>query len=125
MQKQEDALVGKLSELIPNKIAQYGLFLFSMGWFYGLDDYFEQDWLDEMYGVSFYGSKKNLFFATPYTRQLAYHGIHDMGQMMIDQGLVMGACTQAAKPLKNGWIIGRNFAALFHTFFDEDKVLKI
>ncbi len=122
--QQEKALFTKLDEVIPYKFLQYGLFLFSMGWFQGIEDFYETDWLHEMYGVSLHGSKENRFFATPFTRQLAYHGIHDMGQMMIDRGLVMGACTQVARPLKEGWLIGRNFDFEAGRVFDEDKVLK-
>ncbi len=122
--RQEMALIEKLDEVIPYKFLQYGLFLFSMGWFQGIEDFYQSDWLHEMYGVSLHGSKKNRFFATPFTRQLAYHGIHDMGQMMIDRGLVMGACTQVARPLENGWLIGRNFDFEAGRVFDEDKVLK-
>ena len=107
--KQERALINKLNEVIPSFITQQALFLFSMGWFWGLDDYLQKSWLDEMHGVSLHGSKENLFFSTPFTRQIAYHGIHDMGQMMIDQGLVLGACTQVALKKEKGWIIGRNF----------------
>lgn len=123
--KQEDALIRKLNEVIPYKSLQYGLFFFSMGWFYGLDDYYKKEFIQEMYGVSHYGSKENLYFASPFTRQLAYHGIHDMGQMMIDHGLVLGACTQAATPYQGGgWLIGRNFDFEAGKVFDEDKVLK-
>ncbi len=122
--EQEQALIEKLNEVMPNKFFQYGLFLFSMGWFQGLDSYFEKPWLNEMYGVSLHGSKQNRFFASPYTRQIAYHGIHDMGQMMIDHGLVMGACTQIARPIEKGWLIGRNFDFEGGRVFDEDKILK-
>lgn len=121
---QEKALVDKLDEVIPFKAAQYALFLASMGWFHGLDDFYQKNWIEEMYGVSFYGSKENLYFATPFTRQLAYHGIHDMGQMMIDHGMVLGACTQLAVPRSDGWLIGRNFDFEAGRVFDEDKLLK-
>ncbi|MEM7646834.1 MAG: C45 family peptidase, partial [Pseudomonadota bacterium] len=122
--KQESALLKKINQVIPYSALRYGLFFFSMGWFYGLDQYYEKNWQEEMYGVSLYGSKVNLYFATPYTRQLAYHGIHDMGQMMIDHGLVLGACTQIAMPVDDGWLIGRNFDFEAGPVFDLDKVLK-
>ena len=123
--EQEKALVNKLDQVIPYKILQYALVFFSMGWFYGLDDYFKAEWIHEMYGVSHYGSQKNLFFATPFTRQMAYHGIHDLGQMMIDKGLVLGACTQAAIPRDGkGWLVGRNFDFEAGRIFDEEKILK-
>ncbi len=122
--EQEKSLIEKLDEVMPSKILQYALFLFSMAWFQGLEDYYETEWLHEMYGVSLHGSKQDRFFATPFTRQLAYHGIHDMGQMMIDRGLVMGACTQVARHLEDGWLIGRNFDFEGGRVFDEDKIVK-
>ena len=123
LQKQEDSLLKKLDEIFP-KIAQYGIFFFSMGWFYGLDDYFQENWTQEMYGVSKYAPQGDLYFTSTYTRQLAYHGIHDLGQMMIDHGLVLGACTQILKKNNDSWLIGRNFDFEAGPVFDQDKVLK-
>ncbi len=122
--KQERSLLKKLDEIFPWTPTQYGIAFFSMAWFQGLENYLKANWLEEMYGVSLFGSKERIFFATPFTRQIAYHGIHDMGQMMIDQGFVLGACSQIAIPQDEGWLIGRNFDFEAGRVFDEDKVMK-
>ncbi|MCJ8276015.1 MAG: hypothetical protein HRT44_12115, partial [Bdellovibrionales bacterium] len=122
--QQEQAMVAKLDQIFPSSFLQHALFVMSMGWFNGLDDFFEEHWKREMYGVTLSTPLDRLFFSTIYTRQLAYHGVHDMGQMMIDNGLVLGACTQLAVPKKQGWLIGRNFDFEAGPIFDEDKVMK-
>ncbi len=122
--EQEKSLLKKLEEIFPLKITQYSIALFSMVWFQGLESYLKPQWMDEMYGVSLFAPEKRLFFASAFTRQVAYHGIHDMGQMMIDRGLVLGACSQIAIPDEKGWLIGRNFDFEAGRVFDEDKVIK-
>lgn len=122
--EQEESLKRKIQQIFPSTLFRHALFLFSMIWFHDLEDYIEDSWKEEMYGVTIHTPLDRLYFSTIYTRQLAYHGIHDMGQMMIDSGLVLGACTQVLVPNNEGWVIGRNFDFEAGPVFDEDKVMK-
>jgi len=121
--QQEQVLVGQLRQWIPQtwllKLGVAGL----IAYFYGADEYIRPDDLLEMYGTTQSASREFNFLADPYTRQLAYHGLHEVGQMMVDRGVDMG-CTVAAVPHGKNWIVGRNFDFEGGRIFDEEKIVK-
>jgi hypothetical protein len=93
-------------------------------WFWGADRYFSPADLAEMDGVSRSSPEEFAYLGNAYVRQIYYHGLHEVGQMMVDQtGDDMG-CTVAALPFKQGWVIGRNFDFEGGRIFDADKVMK-
>ncbi|MCC6138574.1 MAG: hypothetical protein IT287_08070, partial [Bdellovibrionaceae bacterium] len=53
-------------------------------YFNGLDKNIPQDYLQEMYGVSQSTASAFNNYAEAYTRQLAYHGLHEVGQRFVD-----------------------------------------
>jgi len=79
--------------------------------------------LEEMYGISQFAGHDMDFLIDPFTKQLALHGLHEVGQMMVDSGLAMG-CTLFRLPTKSGFLIGRNFDFEAGRVFDEEKILK-
>ncbi len=75
-----------------------------------------------MYGISRSAPRKYDYLADPYTRQVAYHGLHEVGQMMVDQGFEEGmACTVIAVKRGRQWILGRNFDFEGGRIFDKEK----
>ena len=95
-----------------------------MAIFEGLEDSVDTHMKEEMWGVSQSASKDFNFIASPYARQLAYHGIHEVGQMFVDLAPLEGACTFVSYPVANKWIVGRTFDFEGGKIFDEEKVLK-
>jgi hypothetical protein len=122
--RQEKALFDRLREIFPGalllKVLQVGM----IRWFWGADRFFPPEDLEEMDGVSRSSPPEFAYLGNAYVRQIYYHGLHEVGQMMVDQtGDDMG-CTVAAYPLGRGWIVGRNFDFEGGRIFDTDKVLK-
>jgi predicted choloylglycine hydrolase len=122
--QQEKALTEKLKEFIPSQWLLKVLDVLTIRWFWGLDSYFEPWMLQEMDGVSQSASHEFDYLADRFTRQIAYHGLHEVSQMTIDQGMDAMGCTVAAIPFEKSWIIGRNFDFEGGRIFDSEKVLK-
>jgi predicted choloylglycine hydrolase len=124
LDREEEELTHKLREFLPNPIMVAVLEIAAIRWFWGIDAYFEPWMTEEMYGVSKSSSHEYDNYADPYTRQIAYHGVHEVGQMTVDQGVVNMGCTVAALPFHGSWIIGRNFDFEASRIFDDEKILK-
>ncbi len=122
--RQEKSLLDLYTDLIPSdsarKIFETGL----IAAFQGLEKSFAPWMLEEMWGVSQSASTDFNKFASPYSRQLAYHGIHEVGQLFVDLAPLEGACTFLSYPLEKSWIIGRSFDFEGGRIFDEEKVVK-
>lgn len=122
--REEVTLTEKLREFFPNPLVLRALQTLMVRWFWGADRYFEEWMLQEMDGVSRSAPHEFDSYANPYVRQIYYHGLHEVGQMMVDQtGDSMG-CTVAALPSENGWVLGRNFDFEAGPIFDSDKIMK-
>jgi len=124
MHAEEDDLIAKFRKVIPSRFLQYVFQVVGIRWFWGIDSYFRPEHLDEMYGTSFAASEKHNDLLQPYTRQVAFHGLHEVGQMMVDQQSADFGCTLLAYPLAGKWIIGRNFDFEGGRIFDEEKIMK-
>lgn len=122
--KQEDVLFDQLSRFLPSKSLLPPLTLAGIWWFGGVEKYIEPWMLQEMYGVSRFAPQKYDHVIDGYTRQIVYHGIHEVGQMSVDQGLEAMGCTVIAHPLGGQWVLGRNFDFEAGRVFDEEKILK-
>ncbi|MES2856598.1 MAG: C45 family peptidase [Bdellovibrionota bacterium] len=121
--EQERVLFEQLERMIPNRNVLKLLTVFGANWFRGIDKYLESWATDEMYGVSLSAPKEFDFLADGFTRQIAYHGLHEVGQLLVDQGSGF-ACTLVAFPFDKSWIIGRNFDFEGGDVFDKEKILK-
>jgi len=124
IEKQEFILYSKFSEFFPNTFIQQSFFVFLMRWFWGLEKYISKKNQEEIYGVSLSTTKELNFLADQFTRQIAYHGLHEVGQVMVDQNFLNFACTQLALPVNNGFIIARAFDFEGGRIFDEEKIVK-
>ncbi len=80
--------------------------------------------LDQMYGISKSASKKYDRLIDGYSRQLAYHGLHEVGQMMVDQTGDDVGCTVVAAPAGRHWVLGRNFDFEGGRSLDTEKIMK-
>jgi isopenicillin-N N-acyltransferase like protein len=123
LQKQEVALFTQLEGWIPSHAVLKLLTAVAANWFRGIQDHYEPWALEEMYGVSLHAPKEGDFLADGFTRQIGYHGLHEVGQMLVDQGVPF-ACTAVAVKNQDSWIIGRNFDFEGGEVFDREKLMK-
>ncbi|MBF0316024.1 MAG: hypothetical protein HQK52_21570 [Oligoflexia bacterium] len=121
--KQEEQLVHQLNTFFPSSIIQKAFFILLIRWFWGIEKYFDKMFTDEMQGVSESTSEKFDYLGDKLTRQVAYHGLHEVGQMMMGYSHSWG-CTVLGVPTNQSWIIGRNFDFEAGKIFDEEKILK-
>jgi isopenicillin-N N-acyltransferase like protein len=122
--RQEKILNAKLLEIFHWPVLIKALNLGAMIWFQGIEEYFEPWMLDEIYGVAQSGSAELNSIADPYTRQVAYHGLHEVGQMLVDRTGSDVGCTAFAIPVKGNWVVGRNFDFESDPIFDDEKIMK-
>lgn len=121
----ENLLVSKLDHFIGNSFFQRIFFSFAMVWFYDEADYIDLSSLKEMQGVSKWASSKFDYLSSALTRQLAYHGLHEVGQIFVDDDRVdLGCFASAIQSKNNEWVIGRNFDFDVEGVFDKEKILK-
>ena len=121
----EVALMEKFRALIPlPALALRGLVLASIVWFHDVQDYLPPDVVEEMYGTSLSAPKSFDYIADGLTRQVAYHGLHEVGQAMVDHELNDGGCTAVAVRSGNTFVVGRNFDFEAGPVFDREKIIK-
>ena len=121
---QEDAFVEKINTLIPSK-AYLRFLKYFISWFNrDIDDYIPEEYLLEIYGISFSASDDYDFIGNNYERMLNYHGAHDIGHAL--QSLALVGCTSFASNLNtedSSMIIGRNFDFYINETFAENKIV--
>lgn len=121
---QEDAFVEQINTLIPSKY--YLKFLkYFIGWFNrDIDEYIPEEYLQEIYGVSFGASDGYEYIGNNYERMLNYHGAHDIGHAL--QSLALVGCTSFGSNLytnDSSMIIGRNFDFYINESFAKNKIV--
>jgi isopenicillin-N N-acyltransferase-like protein len=125
LERQETELVTQLKTFFPHPVLIQALDVLLISWFWGIENYFAPFEVREMYGVSKFASPKFDYLADGFTRQIAYHGIHEVGQMMVDQGSEdMGCTVIAIKNPDSTWMVGRNFDFEGGRVFDSEKIMK-
>ncbi len=121
---QEKSLTDIFYQFVPNLIIR-NLFIAALTrWYSGIEKYFEPWMLEEMYGVSLSTSHEFDTLSDRFSRQIAYHGLHEVGQMLIDNDIATMGCTVFAIPNGHSWMIGRNFDFEAGRIFDEEKIMK-
>lgn len=120
---QEQDLTTQLFSMIPKPLVKI-LEVPLIRYFWGIENYVDPWMLEEMYGVSQSAPKEFDELIDGYTRQLAYHGLHEVGQMMVDQGGDDMGCTVVAAPIGKAWVLGRNFDFEGGRILDREKILK-
>jgi isopenicillin-N N-acyltransferase like protein len=126
--EQEKELTTMLKKIFPWRPLFHAFELVLIPIFKGVENTLSKDDLLEMYGVSLSTNPEFDVYAEAYTRQIAYHGLHEVGQMMVDQyqddRLENMGCTALLVPYKSSWLIGRNFDFEGGVTMDEKKILK-
>jgi hypothetical protein len=120
---QEQDLTTQLFSMIPEPMVKI-LEIPLIRYFWGIENFVDPWMLEEMYGVSQSAPKEFDELIDGYSRQLAYHGLHEVGQMMVDQGGDDMGCTVVAAPIGKSWVLGRNFDFEGGRILDREKVLK-
>lgn len=123
LRQQEQDLTAQLFRIIPEpamKILEIPL----IRYFWGAEKFVEPWMLQEMYGVSKSAPQEFNRLIDGYTRQFAYHGLHEVGQMMVDQGGEDMGCTVVAVRAGKNWVLGRNFDFEGGRILDSEKIMK-
>jgi len=122
--QQESAFVNQIKQMIPSD--GYLKFLkYFIAWFNrDIDEYFEDEFKNEIYGVSLSASNEFNYVAQPYQRMLNYHGAHDIGHALKELALV-GCTSFVANQNRNDedMIVGRNFDFYINDDFSKNKVV--
>jgi hypothetical protein len=124
LRRQEQDLVTQLSRFLPSPLLVQSAILGAIVWFQGVQEYIAPDDAREMYGTSYAAPHEFDYLADGFTRQVAYHGLHEVGQMMVDQGVETMGCTVVVVPAGRSIVIGRNFDFEAGRIFDTEKIMK-
>ncbi len=121
---EESQLFSLFESIMPNALIRHGFLLGVMRWFWGIDKQIEEEHKQEMYGVSFSASSEFDRYADKFSRQIGYHGLHEVGQFFTDFASEAAGCTVFLIPSVSGWTVARNFDFEGGRVFDEEKILK-
>lgn len=122
---QEKAFIDQIKVLVPNesylKTLKYGLAFFNRG----MDRYIPEEYLKEIYGISFSHPDTFDFVGEKYNRVLNYHAAHDIGHAMRQYMLV--GCTSfsawGGESEDSSLIVGRNFDFYVGDAFAQNKIV--
>lgn len=123
--EQEKAFIDQIKILVPNesylKSLKYLLAFFNRG----MDNYIPEEYLNEIYGISFSHPDTFDFVGEKYNRVLNYHAAHDIGHAMRQYMLV--GCTSFSVngnlSEDSSMIIGRNFDFYVGDDFAKNKIV--
>lgn len=121
---QEKLMIAQIQEYLPKTWMIHAALAGASIWYQGISSYLEQNHLEEILGTSLSGSPDFNHLASPFTRQIVYLGLHELGQKMGDRGYEGMGCTVLAAAIEKNWIIGRNFDYEAGRIFDSDKIVK-
>jgi isopenicillin-N N-acyltransferase like protein len=125
VRNQEVYFVEMLNKLIPSKLYINFLKYFVVWFNRDLDENIDEEFKEEIYGVSQSFSHDFDFIGPAYYRILNYHAAHDIGHLVQELHLV--GCTSFAawgeKSADGKLIAGRNFDFFVGDKFAEDKIV--
>lgn len=123
--KQEKAFINRIRELIPSdsylRFLKYFIYWFNRN----LHKYINQEFKEEIYGISRSASGHYDFIGEPYRRMMNYHSAHDIGHALEQLSLVgcssFGVWDTSSED--STLIIGRNFDFYAGDEFAENKIV--
>lgn len=123
--RQEEHFSEQIFKMIPSAFMRSFLRDF-IGFFNrNLDKNIPEEYLDEIYGVSYSASDKFKYLGTNYERLLNYHAAHDIGHALQNMALV--GCTSFGTwngmSADSTMIIGRNFDFYVGDKFSDEKIV--
>ncbi|POY36556.1 peptidase C45 [Solitalea longa] len=124
--KQEVAFSDQINKMIPSKF--YLNFLkYFIGWFNRhLAENVNEEYKEEIYGISQSASNDFQYIGSNYQRILNYHAAHDIGHAL--QSMALVGCTSFGtwndRSADSTMIIGRNFDFYAGDKFAEDKIVE-
>jgi len=125
VQQQEALFFDKVEELVPSKLNQRFLRKFLSWYTRKMYQYVNEEYQQEIFGISQYLSDKYDFIADNYQRSLYLHAAHDIGHAMQDLALV--GCSSFAvwgdKTVDGNILIARNFDFYIGDDFAKEKII--
>jgi isopenicillin-N N-acyltransferase-like protein len=125
VKRQEDNFTEQIRKMVPSNIYQHFLKYF-IGWFNrNLADNVDEEFKEEIYGISFSASDDYGYIGTKYERLMNYHAAHDIGHAL--QSMALVGCTSFAtwngRSADSTLIVGRNFDFYVGDKFAQDKIV--
>ena len=125
LRNQEDVFVNQIHEIIPSewwvKFLHKVIIMFNRD----MAKHIPDEYREEIYAMSLFGTDEYESYGTSYFRQLNYHAAHDIGHMM-QQYMLVGCSSFACwdEESEDGdLIVGRNFDFYVGDEFAENKVV--
>ncbi len=125
VKRQEDNFTAQIKKMVPSNVYRNFLRYF-IGFFNrNLADNVQEEFKEEIYGISFSASDDYGYIGTRYERLMNYHAAHDIGHAL--QSMALVGCTSFAtwngRSADSSLIIGRNFDFYVGDKFAEDKIV--
>ena len=125
LKSQEDVFVERIHEMIPSDFWVDFLHKLIILFNRNMAQHIPEEYREEIYALSLFGTEEYNTYGTPYIRQLNYHAAHDIGHTMQEYMLV--GCSSFAcwgeKSEERSLIIGRNFDFYVGDDFAKNKVI--
>ena len=123
--EKEEAFINEIRNKVPSE-GFLNFLKYLVAWINrDLDDYINQEYLEEIYGSSKSMSDKFDFVGPKFHRILNYHAAHDIGHALQNMNLV--GCTSFSvwdeQTDSSNILIGRNFDFYFGQEFAKDKII--
>ncbi len=123
--QQEKSFIDQIREFVPSDRYLNFLKYLTLTFNHSLGKYINEEYRNEIYGVSLSCSPDFNFVCEPYERQMNYHSAHDVGHVMQDYMLVgcssfaaWGSCSA-----DGNLVVGRNFDFYMGDDFARNRIL--